>query len=220
MRKHTIDTRQQLIMAALSIITWFALVLQFSLSLNTTGTTGFSITKTIINFFSYFTILSNLLVAISLTVLLISPTSKAGSFFSQATSRSAIAVYIFIVGLVYNLVLRNIWVPTGWQLVADNLLHVAVPLLYIIYWYFFTPKKTLYWKNILPWLIFPALYLSYSLLRGNIADWYPYPFIHAGDLGYGKVAVNSLFVLVAIVIVGFAVISINRLGKYKQVTER
>lgn len=200
-------------MGIIAIITWFALILQLSLTVKTTGVTGFSTVKTVINYFSYFTILSNILVAVSLTAILLSPLSRPGSFFSKVTVCSAIAVYIFIVGLVYNLVLRGIWEPKGWQLMADNLLHVAVPLLYVIYWMIYTPKKVLAWKDMLPWLLFPGLYLVYSLVRGTVADWYPYPFIHAGDLGYGKVVMNSVFVLIAILVAGTATIAFNRRGK-------
>lgn len=197
-------------MGIVAAITWFALTIQLTLTLKTLDITGFSTLKTLTNFFSYFTILSNLLVAVCLTTALVAPLSKMGSFFSKTSVQSAIAVYIFIVGLVYNLVLRSIWNPTGWQLVADNLLHVVVPLLYLIYWFLYTPKKVLKWKNILPWLIFPALYLTWSLLRGPEADWYPYPFIHAGNLGYIKVAINSLFVLIAILLTGLGLVAINR----------
>ena len=197
-------------MGFVAVTAWLALTIQFTLTLKTLSSTGFSTLKTLTNFFSYFTILSNLLVAISLTAVLVTPSSKTGSFFSKATVQSAIAVYIFIVGLVYNLVLRSVWNPKGWQLVGDNLLHVAVPLLYVIYWFLYTPKKILQKKDILPWLIFPALYLTWSLLRGRVADWYPYPFIHAGSLSYGKVGVNSLLVLIAILLTGLGLVAINR----------
>ena len=200
-------------MAVVAIIAWTALILQFYLILQTTGTTGFSILKTVTNFFSYFTILSNLLVAVCLTTSLLSPTSGVGSFFLKVSVQTAIAVYIFIVGLVYNTVLRGITNPTGLDWIVDNLLHVVVPVLYVLYWFIFTPKKILQWKNLAPWLIFPALYLGYSLLRGPVADWYPYPFLHAGNHGYGTVVVNALFVLLAFVLVGLGAIAYNRQGK-------
>ena len=168
------------------------------------------------NFFSYFTILSNLLVAISLSYQLNFPRSKPGQFFSSTSVSTAIAVYIFIVGLVYNLVLRGIWSPTGWQLVADNLLHVAVPLLYILYWYFFSNPEKLPWKSLLSWLVFPAFYLTYTLIRGALVNWYPYPFVDAGNLGYVKVALNSLAVLAAILITGSVLLTINNRIKVKQ----
>lgn len=211
----TIASNNKISFGLLALVTWFALALQFKLSLASVSVTGFSAGKTVTNFFSYFTILSNLLVAISLTTIILSPGSTPGRFFSRVSTRTAIAVYIFIVGLVYNLVLRNIWSPTGWQLVADNLLHVVVPLLYVLLWAVITTKQTLQWKDIYPWLIFPALYLAYSLIRGPIANWYPYPFLDAGKSGYGKVAINSLFVLIAIIVVGLGLIAINRRGKMK-----
>lgn len=200
-------------MAAIAIITWFALVLQLYLMLTGPARDNFSATATIINFFSYFTILSNLLVAICLSFSLAGPASLIGNFFSKITVRSAIALYIFIVGLIYNLVLRSQWNPQGWQLIADNLLHVAVPFFYVIFWIIFTPKRTLQWKNIFPWLIFPAVYLAYSLIRGAFTGWYPYPFLHIEKVGYGKMIVNSLLVLAAFLAVGSALVAYNRLSK-------
>src|SRR5689334_3371338 len=122
-------------MLLIAIITWFALGLQLYLMLNNRYAAGFNAIQTITNFFSYFTILSNCLVAIVLTVGLLSP---GNNYFTGVKTLSAVALYIFIVGLVYNLVLRNLWHPTGWQLLADNLLHVMVPLLYVLYWGFYT----------------------------------------------------------------------------------
>ena len=202
----------------IAVIAWFALVLQLYIMLERAPSIGFSAMNTVINFLSFFTILSNLLVAISCTAPLLIPSSASGAFFSKIQVQSAIAVYIFIVGLVYNLVLRNLWAPTGWQLVADNMLHVVVPAIYLLYWIIFTPKKILHWKNILPWLLFPAVYLVYSLIRGAVTGWYPYPFINAAELGYGRVAINSLLVLVAIVIVSLGMIAFNRLRKKKLIT--
>ena len=201
---------------ALTAVSWFALFLQFRIMINSGAVSGLSRPMLATNFFSYFTILSNLLVALSLSFQLGFPNSKQGQFFSSTTVSTAIAVYIFIVGLVYNLVLRGIWSPTGWQLVADNLLHVAVPLLYILYWYFFQDPEKLPWKALLSWLIFPALYLTYTLIRGAMVNWYPYPFVDAGKLSYGQVALNSLAVLAAILITGSVLLSINNRLKVKQ----
>ncbi|MGQ0738405.1 MAG: Pr6Pr family membrane protein [Bacteroidota bacterium] len=198
-------------MALIAPIAWFALVLQLYIMLENGTAAGIRPIASVVNFLSFFTILSNILVAACLTVMLLAPSSLPGRFYSKTTVQSAIALYIFIVGLVYNLVLRNIWSPTGWQLVADNLLHVAVPVLYVLYWFFFTPKNVLQWKNLLLWLVFPALYLVYSLVRGAVTGWYPYPFVHADNLGYGKVTVNSMLVLVAFVAAGSGMIALNRL---------
>lgn len=199
-------------MGLIALVTWTALVLQFYLILQSRSATGFSTARTVINFFSYFTILSNLLIAVCLTAALLTPASAAGKFFSNISVQSAIAVYIFIVGLVYNTVLRGIASLSGLAWVVDNLLHVVVPLFFVIFWLVYTPRKALKWKDILPWLIFPALYLAYSLLRGPVANWYPYPFLHAAKLGYGQVAINALCVLAGFLAAGAAIIGFNRRG--------
>ncbi len=211
-----LSKQQNIARVILAAISWFAVFLQFRIMINSGEVTGLSKPMLAANFFSYFTILSNLLVAISLSYQLNFPRSKPGQFFNSTSVSTAIAVYIFIVGLVYNLVLRKIWSPTGWQLVADNLLHVAVPLLYVLYWYFFAQREPLGWKSLLSWLIFPALYLSYTLIRGAVINWYPYPFVDAGNLGYVKVALNSLAVLATILITGSVLLVINNRTKVKQ----
>ena len=199
-------------MILIALIAWVALVLQFYLILQTAGKTGYSTVKLVTNYFSYFTILSNLLIAVCLSRVLLSPASATGRFFSGVPVQSALALYIFIVGLVYNLVLRGIVVLTGLNWVVDNLLHVLVPLAYVLYWFIFIPGKALHWKNILPWLIFPGLYLVYSLIRGPIAHWYPYPFLNTEKLGYTQVVINSLLVLAAFLVAGLGMIAWNRKG--------
>ena len=197
----------------IAAIGWFALILQLYVMLNTNAKNAIAVTTTVINFFSFFTILSNLLVAISLTASILFPNSKPGIFFSKPTTQSAIGLYIIIVGIVYSVALRKIWNPEGLQLVADRLLHDLIPLLYLFYWLLFTPKKVLQWKHVPYWLIFPAIYLAYSLIRGALVNWYPYYFINAQELGYGKVAITSLLVLAAFILLGLLLVFINRLGK-------
>jgi hypothetical protein len=194
----------------LAVVAWFGLGSQLYLSLQTPATTGYTVLKTITNFFSYFTVQSNILVALILTASLL----RSGSILSTSTFQSAVAVYIFIVGLVYNLVLRGIWEPQGLQLITDNILHVVVPLLFVVWWAIFTPGKILQWNDLLPWLIYPAFYLIYSLIRGLMVNWYPYPFLDADKNGYARVAINSIFVLLAFLAVGFGLIAVNR-GKRK-----
>ena len=180
-------------------IAWFSIALQYYL---TTGTA--------INFFSYFTIQCNLLVALSLTFTSLSPNSKIGIFFSSLSVQSAIALYIFIVALVYNLILRSLFAWTGWQWFVDNKLHVIVPLLYILYWFYFRTKGSLKWQDGVYWVIYPLIYLMYSLVRGSMVHWYPYPFLHAGNLGYPTVLTNITMVIVVFLVAGLGVIYITR----------
>ena len=184
--------------SALAIITCFCVVLQFYIS-----------EGSFMNTISYFTILSNSLIAVSLSFSTFFPKTKLGIFFSNLSVQTAIALYIIIVFLVYNTVLRGIWKPAGWQLFLDNMLHVLIPILYILYWLFFITKEKLNWKNGLYWLLFPLVYLIYSLIRGSIVDWYPYPFLNAAKLGYGKVIINIITMLLVFLISGSVLIAIN-----------
>ncbi len=206
----TLTPAKKISMAIIACIAWFALVLQLYIMLVKAPSIGITAINTIINFFSFFTILSNLLIAVTLSFSLLSPASRVGLFFSRPSVQSAIALYIFIVGLVYNLVLRNLWTPTGTQLIVDNLLHVAVPLLYVLFWFIFIPKGILHWKNGIPWLLFPFVYLFYSMIRGAFTNWYPYPFLNATELGYSKVLLNITVMIAAFLVVGLLLIAINR----------
>lgn len=98
-------------------IAWFAIVGQLYLNIENRV---MSLPQTIIKFASYFTILTNILVAICFTYVAFKPNSKWGKFFSRPQVASAITVYIFVVGLVYNTVLRWQWSPQGLQLIVDN----------------------------------------------------------------------------------------------------
>ena len=192
----------------LIVFTWLSLAVQLYL---TTGS--------VINFFSYFTILSNLLVALSLSFSFFFPASSPGLFFSKLSVQSAIALYIFIVGLVYNLVLRGIVELSGWQLAVDTALHVIIPVSYILYWISYRSEGSLKWNDGLHWIYFPMAYLIYSLIRGSLKDWYPYPFLNAANLGYQKVFVNVVMMIGTFFISGLILIAITRsLKKNRQVT--
>jgi hypothetical protein len=202
-----------LLMIITALTAWIALGLQQYIIIDRTPGNGLTPIQAVWRFLLFFTILSNLLVAISLTTILIKPTSSAGRFFEKPATIAAITLYIFIVGLVYNLVLRNIWNPTGRDKVADELLHVAVPLLYTIYFLFFAPKEWLPWKTLLPWLIYPAVYLIYAMIRGVLENFYVYPFLDLNVLSTSKVIFNCSMVLIAFVVVGLLFIGYCRFIK-------
>ena len=111
-----------------------------------------SILETTIRFFSFYTILTNILIALYSTFLLLKPDSGWGKYFSRPSVATAITIYILVVGITYNLILRQIWNPQGWDKVADELLHLAIPILFLVYWLIFVPKGTLKSGTVFPWL--------------------------------------------------------------------
>ncbi|WP_276503527.1 Pr6Pr family membrane protein [Terrimonas pollutisoli] len=200
-------------MIILLILAWLAPALQLYILLHNVPGNGLTYLQAAGRFLLFFTILTNLLVAISITSILLAPQSKWGQFFSKPTTLTAVALYIFIVGLVYNIILRNIWEPVGLQKWVDEALHVLVPLLFIFFWLFFVPKGNLKWRHAFSWLIYPALYLIYAVLRGATEGFYPYPFIDAGQLGYNRVLINATGLLLVFIIAGFLFIGIDQLKR-------
>ena len=185
-----------------AIIAWFAVLVQLVLMIqNRTA----PLTETIARFLTFFTILTNTLVAVYYTA------RAAGSrSYLKAGILTAIAVYITIVGLVYQVLLRGIWQPTGMQQLVDELLHTVNPLLFIVYWYLYEDKKAVRYRQIKGWLIYPLVYLGAILLRGAFAGFYPYPFINVDQIGYAKTMVNSLLLLLFFMLVAFAFVAVGK----------
>lgn len=190
-------------------IGWFALALQYWLAM--TGDAGPGPLQRSINFFSYFTILTNLLAALAMTMPTLTPASALGRFLSRPGVRGAITAWIIVVAAVYALVLQSLWSPQGLALVADMLLHYVVPILFVLDWLMFVPRRELRPGHALAWLAWPAAYAGWSLLRGAISGFYPYPFLEVPRLGYGAVGLNMAAVLAAFAAVGALLVMADRL---------
>jgi hypothetical protein len=197
-------------MVFISMAAWLALVLQLYISIKNTQTNGLTVIVATWNFFSYFTVLTNLIIALCLSFILLSPHSSTGRFFSKPTTIAAIAVYIFIVGLTYNTVLRFIWEPAGLQKWVDEALHVVVPILFVLFWLLYIPKGSLKWLHPFQWLIYPAIYLVYALLRGEYSGFHAYPFINTSELGYGRVLLNAGGLMLVFVATGLLAVTIDK----------
>ncbi|HRE50515.1 MAG TPA: Pr6Pr family membrane protein [Flavitalea sp.] len=191
-----------------ALIGWFAVILQLWLIIVNRVV---SIPETVLRFFSYFTILSNILAAICYTCALSGRAVPFTRFFTKPATLTAITVYISVVGIVYNIILRSLWDPVGWQQLADELLHSLSPLLFIVYWLVFIPKRTLRWSDVFSWLLFPLVYLIWSIIHGRLNGFYPYPFIDAATIGYPKLMLNSLILLIAFLGLSLLFVGIGRL---------
>lgn len=151
-----------------------------------------------INFYFYFTVLSNILAAVLLASQAISP----GWMSSNATFRGAVTLYMVITGMVYAVLLAPIEADVGltdpW---VNYVLHSLGPAAVLIDWLLFPPTTSLARSSLWWWLLFPALYLTVTLIRGQIADWYPYPFLDPREPG-GYLAVTGYSVGVLLVFIG------------------
>lgn len=191
--------------AFFAFLSWTTLVIQFILLIQNRVT---SVIEAMLRYFTFFTILTNILVAVVFTVVAFQWKNK-WSFFTKPNTQTATAVYIFVVGFVYNVILRFLWQPQGVQRVVDESLHLIIPIIYIVYWYFSVRTSAISYKLIWNWLMYPMVYLVVVMIRGYFSNYYPYPFINVVELGYQKVILNSIlltlfFGLVSIVFVWIA----------------
>jgi hypothetical protein len=162
----------------------------------------------VLNFFSYFTNLSNLIAA-SVLLLCVFKSNRG----AMDLLRYASVVNMAVVGLVFAVLLRD--VDLGSLLPWVNfVLHYVMPMAIVLDWLLNPPAAKLHSKNFLFTCVFPALYLVYVVVRGAITGWYPYPFLNPANVGgYGGVAMYSLGIAVTFLLAAWALFAVgNRIA--------
>ncbi len=129
MPKTATHSAKRALIVTTASLAWFALLLQLLLTIRTSLSNGMSIIAAIAMYFSFFTITTNLLVALVLTFSLLATKSPWGRFFSNPVTTTGTALYIATVGIIYSLLLRHTWNPEGLNKLTDLILHDVVPLL-------------------------------------------------------------------------------------------
>lgn len=166
-----------------------------------------------VNFFAYFTNLSNIFAAVVLIIGAIFLLQHRDATPTQDIIRGASVAAITIVFIVYGLLLRNeelghlqVWV--------NIVIHYIFPLAALADWLLLPPKTTLRVRQLGYWLIYPLVYLVYTLIRGAAVGFYPYPFLNPQNAvtgGYGGVTLYCVAIFVAFLVVGWLlVLAANR----------
>ena len=152
---------------------------------------------------AYFTILTNLLVAVVFTGL----ASRPQIAHSWVVAGSMLS--ILLVGVIYALLLHGKTELGGGAAVANALLHMATPVLVPLFWSVFVPKGKLTWSHPLVWAIYPLTYLAYSLIRGLLTGKYPYPFLDPGLVGWQQTMLSNLLIAVAFLVCSYALVALD-----------
>jgi hypothetical protein len=182
-----------------AMIGWTAVVGQYL-----SGHAG-SLASTI-DYFSYFTILSNVLVAATLTVAALAPNARSQRFLLRPTVLLAAVVYITVTGLTYYFLLAKLYHLAGWVLFYDRLLHYVMPPAFVLFWLLFVQRGGVGFGSATWVLVAPVVYAAYTFARGPLTGFYPYPFVDLPKIG-AAVAVRNVaefavfFYLLAIVLV-------------------
>lgn len=189
-----------------AVMAWAAVLTEYYLIF---GLMDASNTEITIRFFSFFTIWTNLLIAIYFTAILTSKDLQVKQFFERPGMLTSIAIYITLVGSIYHLLLTAVWSPHGLAKIVNEFLHTIIPIYVIVFWVLYEKKTKLKWKQIARWLIFPLAYLMVAMIRGRISGWYPYPFFDLNELGISHLVLNIgmlliYFFVLAILFTGIA----------------
>jgi len=167
------------------------------------------------NFFSFFTIQANI---IAFVIFLASAFATFAGKKSAKLDflRGASTFFMVVTGIVFAVLLAGIENATLTAVPWDNtVLHYLVPIAVVIDWLMDPPKTRIQFRRALAWLIFPIAYLGYSLLRGPIVDWYPYPFLNPDNGGYGTIAITSLSIMAGGLLLVYIVTRFGRAAKKK-----
>lgn len=143
------------------------------------------------NTFAFFTIQSNLIVGVTSVLLALTPNRSSTVF---RTFRLIGVVAITVTGLVYHVAIAHLLDLDSWDLVGDQLVHTVVPVLAVVGWLMFGPRRLTSRRIAALSVIFPFSWLAFTLIRGAVVHWYPYTFIDVTTLGYGRAVLNCLWV--------------------------
>jgi hypothetical protein len=154
-----------------------------------------------LNFFSYFTIQSNLIGA---AVLLIGAARRDIHTPTFDLVRGAAVIYLVTTGIVFSVVLSGTDVDTAIPWV-NSVLHEVLPIVIVVDWLLDPPGRRMTGRDAALWLVYPLAWVVYTLVKGPIANWYPYPFLDPALGGYGRVALYCVGIFILVSVVGAAV---------------
>ncbi len=189
--------------AVIAVLVGVAIVVQIVIAVRLAGTPhdvsaglvrGSSTAGRIIRVLSFFTIQSNLLCGLVSAQLARDPDRDGRAW---RVLRLAALFGITVTGIVYSTVLARIHEPNGGaETFVNTVVHYIVPVMMVLGWLLFGPRPRIDARTVWLSLLFPLGWLAYTVVRGAIWHWYPYPFLDVTTHGYLRVLLNSLAVVV------------------------
>lgn len=187
----------------MALVGWFTLVTQYYVNYDLKTVSAAEYT---LRYFSFFTILTNIMVAVTYTAIAVG----ARSFLTRTKSITAVTLYILMVGIIYNTVLRNLVELQGVPLIVDRLLHSVIPVSLLIFWMFVVPREGLQWNYAISYLWYPVCYIIYVIILGERTGFYPYPFANVEKLGYPRAILNGVSICVGFLVAALVFIAVGR----------
>ncbi len=163
------------------------------------------------NFFSFFTIQSNILAATALVLTALIRRDERSRLFDAL--RGAVTFYITITGVVFAVLLSGLQEELDTHIAFVNfVVHYLIPAVLVVDWFLDPPRHRLGSRIAAAWLVYPLAWFAYTLVRGSSTGWYPYPFVDVTRHGYSGVLARGVVFILAFGIgaAAFAMISDRR----------
>lgn len=148
----------------------------------------------LIDLTGYFTIWSNALVAVTVTMLYLN-SNRIDQRFRWLRSTSLLM--ITMTGILYHLLIAPTANPQSWNVYTNAFQHYITPIITVFVWLLVGPRNFFNLKMTVSVFVLPTAYLAYTFGRGLIIDRYPYGFFDVIEYGYLSVSITLLFIYVA-----------------------
>jgi hypothetical protein len=167
------------------------------------------------NFFSFFTIQSNILAATMLMLTALIRRDERSRVFDAV--RGAATFYITITLVVFALFLSGLQEDLDTHIAFVNfVVHYLIPVVLVVDWFLDPPRHRLGLGVALAWLAYPLVWFAYTLARGSWTDWYPYPFVDVTRHGYAGVLARGVVFILAF---GIGAAAFAMLGNRRSASE-
>ena len=157
-------------------------------------------------YFSYFTIQSAMITIVVLAVGGVMAFRMHADTVLYTTIRVSVLAYAVVTAGVYNGLLRGIpdegYVVSAWP---GEIMHVWIPLFVLLDWLLSPGRPALRWTALRIVVIYPLAWVAFTLVRGAVTAWFPYPFL---EFSTGFVSVALYIVAIAAFIIGIASLGI------------
>ena len=187
-------------LAALLLQLWIAVRVSANPPAHAVGTlAGAPVANRVLRVLSFFTVQSNIISGVVSAQLACNPDRDGRSWRAV---RLASLFGITVTGIVYATVLAKVHEPKGWQETFTNdVFHYIVPIMMVVGWVLFGPRPRIEVRTIGLAILWPVVWVVYTLTHGAITSWYPYPFVDVHTHGYALVFVNAFLVVVVLLVV-------------------
>lgn len=153
----------------------------------------------LIDTYSYFTILSVLLVAVIMTILAIKPSGHGRVF---KVLRLDTLVMITVTGIIFWALLAGTFTPLGIDVISNQFDHTITPVVTIVVFLLVGPRNWIRWWTIPAAIVLPLAWAVYTLVRGSFIQAYPYTFLDVSKWGLASVLTTTAMIMVFGIVIG------------------